>query len=523
MLLMSIRVYHATDLNYTDFWSALSRITKPDGGIKLRGFFTYQNEHPFLVPQILYYLDIKLLHGTNRGLGFLVVLLAIGSVALVYRLLPKTWPAVGRLAFLIAASAIVFCPAGAWNYVRGMSGAAWITANVFALAGIAAMCRRRTLLAIGFAALALLTYGTGFGVPVALVVIALLRREVRWKVLLPAGLFLAAGVVYYLTAHAGTSGHPSHDPGLLTQTFLTNLSTLWDSNGDSTALLLGALGLALAAGAFLIYWPRRDEMTDLLPWWGLLAYTLVGAALISLGRSQVFEGNGSQSRYISVTSLFWVTVAVLAIRTAPTQTVRRIAVGAVAVAVTVFWGASPQTFATASNESASQNEAAVAMQVGATDPFASQIYNINDQVSRLKHLHAYPFVSSFRIGCGYKPNDHVDMSGVKMLDTGFYPGFAGFDHDDVIGQTRRVSGWVFRPDFPTKCVLLVDSTGKIVGGGSARIPRSDVASISPFYPQDAGFDAVAPTSAGTTTILIGFSDGLYRLPPNLPDPQQPAK
>lgn len=525
MLLMSVRVYHATDLNYTDFWSALSRITDTNGHVKLRGFFTYQNEHPFLVPQILYYLDIKLLRGTNRGLGFVVVLLAIASLYLIFRLLPKAWPTAGRLLFLVAASAVVFCPAGAWNYVRGMSGAAWITANVFALVAITAMYRRKTILAVGFAALALLTYGTGFGVPIALLAIALLRREVRWKVLLPAGLFLAAGVVYYLTAHGGTSGHPSHDPGLLTQTFLTNLSTLWDSNGDSTALLLGALGLAVAAGAFLLYWPRRDELTDLLPWWGLIAYTLVGAALISVGRSQVFEGNGSQSRYISVTSLFWVAIAVVAIRTAASPALRRVAIGAVVVAVAVFWGSSPQIFMTASNQSASQNEAAAAMQVGATDPFDTQVYQIADQATRLRNLHAYPFVGSYRLGCGYKPNDTVDMSKVGTLPTTLYPRFISFDHQDTIGQTLRVSGWVFRPGLTNQCILLVNRSGKIVGGGSANIPRSDVAAISPSYPQDAGFDAVAPVSAGSVTILLGFSDGLFKLPANVPTPSstQPSK
>ncbi|HEX2903889.1 MAG TPA: hypothetical protein VHO01_10590 [Jatrophihabitans sp.] len=526
ILLMLDRVYRSTDLNYADFWSALSRITNPDGSVKLRGFFTYQNEHPFLVPQLLYYLDIKLFHGTNRSLGYYVLLLGIATLALMYRLLPKVWPTTSRVLFLVAASAIVFCPTGAWNYVRGMSGTAWLTANVLSLLAILAMTRGRTVIAVTLAAVALLSYGTGFGAPVALVVIAVLRRDARWKLLLPAGLFVGAGIVYYLTANGGTSGHPSRDPALLIQTFLTNLSTLWDSNGDSTALLLGALGLALAAVAFLRYWPRRAEFTDLVPWWALLAYTLVGAALISVGRSQVFDGNGSQSRYISVTALFWVAVAVLAIRTAPVRLVRRAAIGALVLAVFVFWGASPQIFMTASNESAVQNETAAAMQVGAVDPFRQRVFQIDDQIQRLKNLHAYPFVSSYRIGCGYKPFDTVDLAKVQQLPTTMYPNLISFDTDKTVGSTRQVTGWVYRPGVATTCVLLVDGSGKIVGGGSAHVPRSDVAASNPALPQDAGFDAVAPVSAGTTTILLGFADGLYKLPSNLPDPataQQPSK
>ena len=140
---------------------------------------------------MVYYLDAKLLNGTNHELGFFSLLMALASMVIVWLLLPRSWNPLIRGLILVAASAAMFCPSGAWNFVRGMSGTAWLTANVFALLGILLANRGRTVLAVLVAALALLTYGTGFGVPVALIVVALLRRDRRWRWLLPLGLLSA--------------------------------------------------------------------------------------------------------------------------------------------------------------------------------------------------------------------------------------------------------------------------------------------------------------------------------------------
>src|SRR3954453_22457672 len=51
-LLMARRIRQSTELNYQDYWSAMLRITNPDGSLHLRGLFSYQNEHPFFIPQL---------------------------------------------------------------------------------------------------------------------------------------------------------------------------------------------------------------------------------------------------------------------------------------------------------------------------------------------------------------------------------------------------------------------------------------------------------------------------------------
>lgn len=520
-LLMVRRILQSTELNYQDYWTSLLRFTNPDGSLHVRGLFTYQNEHPFLIPQAIFYLDARLLNGTNHELGFFSLLMALASLAIIWLLLPRSWNPLIRGLLLVAASAAMFCPSGAWNFVRGMSGTAWLTANVFALLAILLAYRGRTVLAVLVAALALLTYGTGFGVPVALIVVALLRRDRRWRWLLPLGLLVGALLVYKATSQGGTAGGHGHDPGLLTQAFLTNLATLWDPSGGSMGLLLGAAGLVVLVMSAMRYWSAREQFADLVPWWGVLAYSLAASALISYGRNEAFGGNGAQGRYVSLSALFWIALAVVAVRTvtSPRELLSRGL--AVAAAVLVFWGASPQVFSTAVSRSAQQDEVAAALRFNATDPFGSVIYQPQQQIPRLKGLHAYPFTSDYTVGCGLKPDSSIDLSKVRTLPAGAFPSHGVLDGDTITGNTRQVRGWVYRLGSPTQCAILVDSSGKVVGGGSAKIPRGDVAAIATSYPGDAGFDVVTPASNTSAQLILGFSDGFWKLPSTaFPEPDQ---
>ncbi len=513
MVSMARKVGRSTQLNYQDYWISLSRFIRPDGSLHVRGLFTYQNEHPFLVPQIIYYIDAKLGAGTNHELGYFSILMGIASVLLLAWLLPSRWQGLNRGIWVAALSFVVFCPAGAWNFVRGMSGTAWLTANVFALIAIVFAVRGRTIWAVVFAALALLTYGTGFGAPVALIVIALLRKDKRWQWLLPGGLLFGALVVYKLTAHGGTTGKPlGRDPSLLTQTFLSNLSTLWDSSGGAIGVLAGAAGLIVLAACFAAYWRDQDRYSDLIPWFGVTAYALTAAALISLGRSEVFEGDGAQGRYVSLSALFWIALAVIVVRTVPNPRDLVVRIGVVVAAIAVFWASSGTLVNTAVSQNASQDEIAAGLQVGATDPFTSRVYLPQQQIQRLKALGNYPFVSSYTFGCGLKPGGSIDMSKVKQLPAAMFPKGGSLDDDSITGNTRQAKGWIVRNP-PADCVIFVDGSGKIVGAGSAQIPRQDVVNANPKAPLSSGFEAVTPSSQTGATLVLGFADGFFTLPP----------
>ncbi len=259
-LYMAWRVNRAPLMQFWDYWNAFYRITNPDGSPRWRGFLSYQNEHPFTVPSIVYYLGARLSDGNNRVLGYYVVIIAALSVLLLRGLLPRSWSPVARAWLTVAMSFIVFCPAGLWNFSRGMSGTAWLSANLFAIAAIVLATRRWTILAVAAACLAVLSYATGFGALVAVAVVALLQREAKWRWLLPLGLLVVGGAVYVLTSPGGTSGGGvSRDVALLASTFLSNLGLLWASLDTELGSICGAVGLALFALSASVAWRRRQR------------------------------------------------------------------------------------------------------------------------------------------------------------------------------------------------------------------------------------------------------------------------
>jgi hypothetical protein len=513
VLLMLRRVHSAPSMQYADYWTTLIRITNLDGTLRLRGLFTYQNEHPFFVPNLLYYLDARLLSGNNRELGYYSILMALVSAALLWRFVPKVWSATTRAAMFVVITGMLFIPSGAWNFVRGMSGTAWLTANVFAMLAILLEWRGRTISATVLAGVAIASYGTGFAAPIAVTAIALWRREKPWRIALPAGVLVVALGIYKLTANGGSSGKPSHDPGLFTSTFLSNLGMLWDSTGSTSSLLIGAAGILLVVMAVSSVLNRRAEFADLTPWFGVGTYAVFASLLISYGRTDSADGVGASSRYASLSALFWLAVLIISVRVLLARQQVAVRVGVVALAVAVCWAASPSLLSSAVSEQPAQKALAAAVAVNATDSAIGQIYLPQQQIPRLKALKDYPFDGSFQLGCGsLKPGDSIDPSTVRTYPASAFPK-DGAIIDAVTANTRRVAGWLYRFGFSMQCAFLIDASGKIVGAGSPGTNRGDVAAAFPGYPADLGFEAYVPTSAGAAKLVIGFQDGFWSLPP----------
>jgi hypothetical protein len=509
------RVTLAPLMSYQDYWDALYRVTDPDGSPHWRGFFTYQNEHPFAIPSVVFYLGARLGDGDNRTLGYFVVLVAAVSVVLLRAMLPRAWSPVARAWLTVAISAIVFCPAGLWNFVRGMSGTAWLTANLFALVAILLATRRRTVLAIAAALLAVASYGTGFGALLGIAVVAFARRQGRWRVVLPLALLAVCGSVWVATSTgpgATSGGGVSRNPAVLASTFLSNLGMLWAPTVTEMSTLFGIAGvvlLVLAAGV-----ARRrpgagdgDEsaFAELAPWWGVAAYALVAAGLISLARAEAFAGVGVQSRYASLPGLFWIAVLVVTLRVLLTGRVLAQAT-AVAAAVLAFSAQSLPLAIQAVAQEPAQRLLATAVRLDAADSFGARFQRPDEIIPRLKELHDYPFDDRYSLGCGdLRPGDRVDASNAPTVSTR-----AGrIDSDQLTVDSRYLRGWLVSTQ-PVDCVLLVDRAGTIVGGGAYGFVRPDVAATLHRAQQAVGWEAIAPSTAKDVRVVVGLDGGAFR-------------
>jgi hypothetical protein len=542
LLLTVRRVMAAPLMSYQDYWETLHRITNPDGSPHLRGFFTYQNEHPFTVPSAVFYLTARFAGGDNRTLGYYVILVAAVTVLLLRWLLPRAWSPMARAWLTVMLSFVVFCPAGLWNFVRGMSGVAWLTANLFAVLAIAFATKRWTVLAVAAACIAVLSYGTGFGALLAIAVVAFVLRQARWRVFAPLALLVVTGAIWVATSHGGTSGGGvSHNPALLASTFLSNLGLLWAPTATETGALLGAAGLALLALAAGVVWRRRSpvagaaadaaaadgaadgaldaravdpraEYDDVAPWWGLAVYAIAASGLIALGRSEAFGGDGVQSRYTSLPALFWIAVIIVTLRVLLAGQLLVGRVTAVAVTVLVFYAQSVPLSNQAVSEQPTQDLLATAVRLDAADSFGPRFLFPNEMVPRLKTLGDYPFDSRYSLGCGgLVPGDTVNAGSARPLA----PTAARIDTDQLTVDSRMLRGWLLTTD-PVRCVLLVDGAGKIVGGGAYGFARPDVAALRGRADQAVGWQAVAPSAQRDVHVLIGFDNGFRTIPPPAP-------
>ncbi len=139
-------------LQYNDYWLMIDGTFRDNGLFDVGSLFTFQNEHPVVIPKLVYWLNAQVAAGSNITLGILVVVIVVLQVGLVRRFLAEEdRPRPVGVVLLVVSSILLFSRQGAHNFFLGMSGIAWLSANLFALAALVARWTDRDWLAIGLA------------------------------------------------------------------------------------------------------------------------------------------------------------------------------------------------------------------------------------------------------------------------------------------------------------------------------------------------------------------------------------
>ena len=137
---------------------------------------SFATSTPWSSRKLLYWINLQVTGGSNVALGLVVLGVVLGQVAVVAVLsrdLGRRWALAPPL-LTAAAAYLLFGRQGAWHFVKSMSGAAWLTANLFALLAVWAQLRGRRVLPLVFATLATLSYGTGLVTWPVLILVGLL-------------------------------------------------------------------------------------------------------------------------------------------------------------------------------------------------------------------------------------------------------------------------------------------------------------------------------------------------------------
>ncbi len=507
VIAVALEVARAPRLQMLDYWHVLLRITDPDGSFRPAGLMFLQNEHPLMIPSLFYWLDAKLFAGDNRVLGYLTVVVAALTVLLLRAALPERLPRVVRACLVVAASALVFSLHGLHNFALGMSGTAWLTANLIAVAALLLAVRGRWGLAWPAALLACTSYGTAFAVWPALLLVATMRGERWWRRLVPVVLGAAVVVTWwFLRPDAGPGGKPASDAGTFGYTFLTVLGHLWTANTAGTAVLAGTVILFGYAALLTVPAARARHLWF---WWALALHAVIASAMIAAARLDFGVDFGLSSRYTSLSVLASLPLLVILVSVGyvrSREAAPRLAAAALAAGLAGFMLGSPSATSVRSALSETPLQA-VAMRAGLGDQYGARLPDADVLNPRLERMGHYPFSPDFTLGCGGPELggqlDREDMDPLPSADEEAQDQPSGFvDTVEPRKDASLVRGWASGAGDPVRCVVHVDATGKITGGGQYHLPRPDVSRANSWLPADTGFAVIAPTDPDGRVVVV---------------------
>jgi hypothetical protein len=127
------------DLSNFDYWWITWNFYGVDGfSTNPLNWIFRANEHFLLIPSILYALNIVFTQGSNIGLSLITWIFAWIQCHVLMAMLPLNLRQ-SRFQFIfliLCISIFTFTPAAAHNWMRGFSGVAWMSANLFAICSI---------------------------------------------------------------------------------------------------------------------------------------------------------------------------------------------------------------------------------------------------------------------------------------------------------------------------------------------------------------------------------------------------
>lgn len=501
--LMLQRILGGSHTQWADYWDILPRVVRPDGSVDFRRAFEFQNEHPVFIPGLLVWLNTKL-GGSNIVLGTYAVAAAAGTVALLRTTIRRlSWASPASTAVVtIGMSLLYFAPHGVWNYMRAISGTAWLSANLFAVGALLLAGRGRLVMASISGVFASASYGTGLLIWPALVVVLLIQQtSVRrlFHVIVPSGAVLLLYLLRYEPAgyYSAVEWSPFDLLQRMAQT--AGAPVLADDLGS---VVVGVTVLVLLVAALVAHWQRRT-LHDHRELVGVIVYAVGALALMSSARGELQPDLALTSRYNSIAVLLLCGLLVLALGLfGPTH--RPLAVAGSALVLVVGLGGL-RAIEQLRVSALQQDELATAVVLGVEEGYPHYKPAVTPLLQALGH---FPFNEYFgAIDCGYL-GDTVGTEDVKLARAAGVRGSLDAVEPGYGPNSQRVSGWVASRD-PIQCVLVLDESRTVVGTASYGYDRSDL--LTKGLPRFSGYEGVSRRTLRAPTIIVATASGLVEL------------
>lgn len=339
LLLFALLRWHV-EVPYLDQWELVPLLEKFDAGeLSFADLWAQHNEHRILLPKLIM---LGLAAVTNWDTRYelavsfvLASLLFVLLVIMVWRSVSsgRNWAASGAILLL---SILVFSLNQWENWFLGWQLQVFLAA-VCAVGCLYCLVRApgRPIWLMGAILLALAascSFGTGVLMwPVGFLLILLLREGPRRRLLTVWGLATALCLVVYFNgldtginvSHGIAKPRPSVYPAYVLK-YLGAPVINWDGGRAPLLDLDGALaavagGVGLCVWAFLVWRMWRERSVNTVFWLSVGVFAIACAALTAFARAGDPMGSeqATSSRYITLASFLWYSIAGLSIETSP--------------------------------------------------------------------------------------------------------------------------------------------------------------------------------------------------------------
>jgi hypothetical protein len=253
-----------------DYWTILASVIDHRGfTAQLSAWLRPQNEHFLIITRLVYALNVLLCSGHNVGLALWAWAAAFAQALLLLWLVRRTLFGAAALQLALAVGLLVFSPRGWHNWLMGMSGVVWITANLCTVAALSALYRSHSshslpwlAVSLGCGVLATATYSTGLGLWPALVILALLLR-LPPRQLATVVINAVLAVAVYAALYERPSAHPELQRSitLAGDYLLIFVGGAWAIDGQ-VGRVIGVVGLGLSLVLWILFLRRGPNRLD---------------------------------------------------------------------------------------------------------------------------------------------------------------------------------------------------------------------------------------------------------------------
>jgi len=306
-----------------DYWTSISDILTEHGGFSsnISDWVKRNNEHYVLLTKLVYALNIVITGGSNVGLSLFTWFMALLQVLMLYHVIPvkhKQHPALFVVLLLVVAI-FLFSPRQAHNWILGMSGTAWISANFFSLGAILALQYYASTAKLSYywatfalSLCAIATYSTSLALfPTLIIAVLLLKLKRQDQVVI--AVFSVVMVSLYLLSYSKPTNHPDIQnsfSAFLTY-FVAFIGALFNLKLEA-ALFSGTFGLISSLAMSVYTYRKRTFWPVIIPWICIQLYVCGNAAMASLARSGFGVEQAFSSRYSALPALFWLAWVMIA-------------------------------------------------------------------------------------------------------------------------------------------------------------------------------------------------------------------